>query len=137
MGDKNERQRRGEGTPPRRRVPAGGGTADSEFINLELDKEQTVQYREWRANSQEVLDLLDKEIESGYRFTFKYDDYNRGFACFMFPADDSDNSRYILTGRGGSAFRALAECLFKHWGVLGGEWSRAYDRPRGGADPDW
>jgi len=137
MGDPNERRNRTTGPAPGRRVPARNSASDSEFINLELDKAQTIQYRQWREDPGVIFNSLDKEINSGYRFTLKYDDYNSGYACFMFPPEGHDNSGYILTGRGGSAFRAIAECLYKHGVVLVGEWSRAADSQLRSVDPDW
>ncbi len=122
MGVKDEqllsKRNRGRGS----RQSISSSASDSEFINLELDKEQTVRYREWRDDVINVLDIWTEEIENGYRFSTKYDDYSSSVAAFMFPDPLGPNSGFILTGRGGTAFRALSECLFKHREDLRGEW---------------
>jgi hypothetical protein len=131
------------GRSNRRNNVGGGRTApagvqrDSEFINLELDKETTVIYRQWREDAANVLDIWTEEVESGYRFSIKYDEYSASCACFMFPPDGDINSGYILTGRGGSPFRAISECLYKHRELFRGSWLNAASVGKPVDDPDF
>jgi len=137
MGDANERRERNPRSAPSRGVPARGRTADSEFINLELDKEQTGEYRQWREDLVNVLDILTEEVEGGYKFSIKYDDYSSSVACFMLPVDGGENSGFILTGRGSTAWRAVSEVLYKHREITGGNWINGRRGPRGLDDPDF
>jgi len=97
--------------------------SSSEFINLELDKGQTAEYRTWREGVDDVVLEWARALESGYRLNTKWDDYSSSFAAFLIPDEGGDNGGFILTGRGGTPYRAAAEVLFKHVFVFHGEWS--------------
>lgn len=114
-----------------------GGASDSEFINLELDKEQTHAFRQWRDDVEGVLAELDSAISDGYRVNVKFDDYSSSPTAFMFPDPTGGNAGYILTGRGGTAYRAIAEVIYKHTAVLGGDWSSWHNRTSEQDDPDF
>lgn len=107
------------------------------FVRLELTKEELVTYRKWREDVPTWLDILDRMVQDGYKFTIRWDDYSTSPAVFIFPSEDSDNRGFILSGRGGSVAKALSEALFKHSVLLEGDWSEG----RGGAavhdDPEW
>lgn len=114
-----------------------GYQADSEFVNYELTVEQVQAYRKWRQDLDNV-DLMWKEAcENGYRFSTKYDDYSSAFAVFMLPGSGTENDGFILTGRGGTPLRALCECLYKHFEVLGGDWRTVRRSSVSTDDPDW
>lgn len=98
-------------------------SSDSEFINLELDAKQTTAYRQWRLDVENVVNLWTELVEGGYRVNTKYDDYSASCAAFIIPDAQGDNSGFILTGRGGNAYRALSEAIFKHYEVLHGDWN--------------
>jgi len=110
---------------------------DSEFINLELSVEEVEQMRQWREDESIVSDVWAGLLEEGYRTNVKYDDYSSAFAVFIIPGDGSDNVGFILTGRGGTPYRAVCEGLFKHAVILHGEWGNAQPRRRRQDDPDF
>jgi len=110
---------------------------DSEFVNYELDKEQVGELRKWREDIDDVLAIWCEVLEEGYRVNTKYDNYSSSFACFILPDVDSDNSGYILTGRGGNPYRAVCEALFKHHFLLSGGWGTYPTRQRLADDPDF
>jgi len=114
-----------------------GQQRDSEFVNRELSPDETMALREWRTDLAAV-DLTWREmLEDGYKFTIKFDDYSSSFVCFVFPSEGSDNSGFILAGRGGTGYRALSEAIYKHTELLGGEWGRGVSSVDGPNDPDW
>jgi len=122
----------------------GGGAArgnrhnsDVEFVNLELDVEQTQEYRKWRNDIEDVVAVWSELLEEGYRVNTKYDSYSNACAAFIIPDEQSDNSGYILTGRGGNAYRAVSEALFKHHFLLTGGWATYPHRPRLQDDSDF
>jgi len=110
---------------------------NSVFINRELSKEETSEYRLWREDADNVITQWTELIEEGYRVNTKYDDYSSSCAAFIIPGDGMDNDGYILTGRGGNAYRAVSEALFKHSVIFEGVWSDIDFRPRGPDDPDF
>lgn len=122
------------------RKPAAQGRwrgVDSEFINLELNKEQSAACRTWREDSETVINMWSELLEEGYRVNTKYDDYSSSYAAFIIPDEQSDNSGFILTGRGGNPYRAVSEALFKHFAVLKGLWGNASDLRPNRDDPDF
>jgi len=110
---------------------------EREFINLELTQEQIADYRSWRDDTEAVLQTWTEALEAGYKINTKYDDYSSSIACFMFAPEDEPNSEFILTGRGGNAFRAVSEALYKHEHIFRGDWTNNPVRKRGGDDPDF
>jgi len=137
MGVKDEQQfNRRPARAGRTPVPTRG-RADSEFINLELDKEQTAAYREWRLDVENVFDLWTELIEGGYRVNTKYDDYSSSCATFIIPDDGSDNVGFLLTGRGGNAYRALSEAIYKHFEILKGVWGNYSPSDKPGRDSEF
>jgi len=120
--------------------PGGGGRRpdrDVEFINLELDKVAQADYRLWREDLEHVVTVWTELLEEGYRVNTKYDDYSSSCAVFIIPPDGNDNSGYILTGRGGNAYRAVSEAIYKHEVLLSGVWGAALAERRGHDDPDF
>jgi len=105
-------------------------SSDVEFVNLELDVQQTQEYRKWRNDIEDVVAAWSEVLEEGYRVNTKFDSYSSSYAAFIIPGEESDNSGYILTGRGGNPYRAVSEALFKHRFLLPGGWATYPNRPR-------
>lgn len=114
-----------------------GSDSASDFINYELDREQAQECAAWRADVVDVVSVWTELVEGGYRVITKYDDYSSSCAAFIIPDEGSDNFGYILTGRGGDAYRAIANALFKHAKVCSGEWSKLVSSRHDHADPDF
>jgi len=129
---KNGDSPRGARAPTRARY-----NSDSEFVALELDKEQTAAYRSWRLDLEAVEEVWSAVLEEGYRVNTKYDDYSGGYAAFVIPADGSDNSGFLLAGRGGTPYRAVCEALFKHEFVLKRAWGSFVPQRDFRNDPDF
>jgi len=132
-----EQRRGGKATRNNRSSGARGRGADSEFVNLELDKEQTAQYRQWREDVGDVEQTWTEVAEAGYRVNTKFDDYNECCSAFIIPPDGSDNSGFLLAGRGGTPYRAVAEALFKHRFVLKEQWGSFAPQSNYRDDPDF
>jgi len=127
------------GDSPRRPRAAGRTryNSDSEFVALELDKEQTAECRVWRQDLESVDEVWSTVLEEGYRVNTKYDDYSGGYAAFVIPSDGSDNSGFLLAGRGGTPLRAVCEALFKHEFVLKRVWGSFVPQQDFRDDPDF
>lgn len=137
MGVKDEQRfgSRADKRPARQSGRAYG--QQSEFINRELTKEEIVEYRAWREDVDNVVSEWSRLLEGGYRLNTKWDDYSSAYAAFAIPADGGDNSGFILAGRGGTPYRAVAECLYKHVFIFRGEWHNAEAGRDLRSDPDF
>jgi len=137
MGVKDEQREqrgsRGGGSGGR----GGKYRSDSEFVNYELSAEETAQQRRWRSDLDDVSAVWGEVLEEGYRVNTKWDDYSSAFAAFIIPDERSDNAGYILTGRGGTPYRAVAEALFKHRFSLPGGWATYTKHERVEDDPEF
>jgi len=120
-----------------RRVHNQRSDTASDFVNYELDKEQAKLCAVWRNDIENVVNLWTELVEGGYRVNTKYDDYSSSCAAFVIPPAGDDNDGYILTGRGGDAYRALANALYKHAECSKGVWSVLVTARRQGDDPDF
>jgi len=88
---------------------------DVVFISYELTKQQREHLKgtEWlmEHNDQALSSLLEQE----YKVTFRWDNYNECFACWIIPpGEKSPNYGYILTGRGSSPTKALKQVFYIH-----------------------
>jgi hypothetical protein len=107
----------------RRKEVASQYSSQDEFVNVTLTEEQQAALRVWRATGENVDTAWQEALEDGYKFTLKWDEGNNCVVAFMFPQPGSENTGYILTGRAGSGFNALASVLFKHTALLRREWA--------------
>jgi hypothetical protein len=111
--------------------------SDSEFVNRELTEAETRAQRAWRDDFEAVSAVWDELLEAGYRVNTKYDDYNDCYSAYIIPGTGGDNDGLLLSGRGGSAYRAIAEALFKHSEIFRGTWSVNGNHTRREADPEF
>jgi len=113
------------------------GDDRSTFINYELTKDERAALLEWREDASAVVTVWQEVLDAGYKLNTKFDDYNDCYAAFIIPGDGADNQGYILPGRGGNPYRAVAESLFKHSAVFGGAWRVARANGRAENDSDF
>jgi len=111
--------------------------AGSEFVNLELSKEQKLELRSTFDDLDTLGEALTDLLSDGTKVTCKYDERNSCAVAFAFAAEDSSNAGYILTGRGRDATRALRELVYKHRVILDGEWAQYHNRSSEGEGDDW
>jgi len=125
------------GAPPAR--PRGAKRPDErdQFVNLELsvsDKENLVSY----CTTLDELDAaLEGMISDGYKFTLRYDEFNKAVAFFAFPPEGDANAGYILSGRGRYPSRAIRQLVYKHHTMLEGDWAGAEQRRQADDSVDW
>lgn len=133
----NEKKFDRRGSGGSRGNAARGRDNTVEFVNYELNANETAIYRKWRDDLDTVVGQLDRMTQDGYKVSIKYDGYSESFAAFIFADDASDNAGRCLTGRGGTTYRALAEAIFKHVEIFGGDWADTGRVARPSDDPDW
>lgn len=122
-----------KGAEARARYASGrrgaSGFTQSEFINVNLNEAENADKTEAIPTYDALLNLINEEVENGYKFTIKWDERGSCVSVFMQPtAEDQENSGFILTGRGGTAASALRECIYCHRTVLQGDWQSARSR---------
>jgi hypothetical protein len=113
------------------------GYPENEFVNLELSKEQRTQLKEMFVDALDLDMALAEIFDDGTKITLKFDDRNDCYVAFGFAPADSDNAGYVLTGRGGSATRALRELVYKHLHILNGDWASYHNRAANRDGDDW
>lgn len=114
----------------------GNTWEQAEFIKRELTESEQRACKEWDFPEVEAFDALSRLCDQGYKVTFRTDDYNGGFACWLLPAKDSaDNSGLILTGRGSNSYKAFKQAYYKHAVLFSEQWPRGIDR-RGDGELD-
>jgi len=116
---------------------SGAYGEESTFINRELTQEETAELRIWRNDIGTVDHEWGLALADGYKINTKHDDYNDCFAAFALPGEGSSNSGYILVGRGGTPYRAVAQLLYKHAVIFCGAWTLSGGQGQGNADPDF
>ena len=117
-----------KGAQARERLTGGSSFEQATFINRDLTPSESFACKEWGFPEAEAFDEMQRLCDSAYKITFRYDDYNHCFACWLLPAkDDPVNGGLILTGRGTSSYKAFKQVFYKH-GVLFNEvWPRESD----------
>jgi hypothetical protein len=134
---KNDEYWKGRTRPPEPARTVQNGTADSEFVNVELSEVEKTRLKDMYIDFEELDIVLGDLLVQGYKVTVKRDDRNNCYVAFCFPPSDSENAGYILTGRGGVVSRALRQLAFKHAVMLEGDWAGYYNRERPADDQDW
>lgn len=106
------------------------------FIRLELSAGDKEAFKNWLAEDSDYTLDVDTSIREGYELTIKLDTDGSGMlASLRAPYVDSPNSGGILTGRGGTATRALQVLAFKIDYLVGGRtWEEAENSRRSDLD---
>jgi hypothetical protein len=122
-------------------VPAGtrgkGTSQTSTFVAAEPTKAHIAQLRQMYLTHEELDDALGNLVDDGYKFTIKYDTFNKATVVFLFPEDGSPNSGLILTGRGRTVSKALRQLCYKHYVMLETDWVGGGSSPADDPDDDF
>ena len=105
---------------------------EAKFITYSLSKEQT---KELKAMPFEMADLdttFLRLLEEGYKITFRWDEYNQCYACWLIPPNENHpNVGYILSARGSTPVKALKQAGYIHWNIFDKDWSEWYQAKPG------
>lgn len=118
------------------RKERSGGYGEQLFCKLDLSREDKSKCKAWVNNDDiQPWDLFNSMVDDGYKLSFKYDTYNECKSVFAMTDDaESPNYGLILVGRGGSAYSALVELLYKHIVMCDAHWPDPSERS---AFEDW
>jgi hypothetical protein len=99
------------------------------FLNIELSPEDRAIIKSTVYDGALWMVDLDKWIDSGFKFTFSYDDYNH---CHQVIAARSDKTHkdfgILMTGRGSTAVKAFKQWIYIQTRRIGDtDWSEILD----------
>lgn len=97
---------------------------DLKFVNYELNSDERAACKAWIVDADDLDNYARAACDEGYRFSLKYDERSKAFACFMSAYGDAAkiNGGLMNTGRGSSPLKALKQCLYKHLVIFDKEW---------------
>jgi hypothetical protein len=115
--------RKTDGKKPReKRAPF---ETKARFVNRELTVEEGHAVKAQPDDGTTLLVHLDALCDAGYKVTFRWEDRNRAYACWLIaPDDDPVNGGGILPGRGSSVLKALKQVMYKHYEIFKEDWGR-------------
>lgn len=94
------------------------------FLNINLSDEDKAIIKSAAYDESAYASDLEKWIDSGFKFTFQYDDYSHCFLVIGTPqAKDHEDFGILMAGRGSTPIKA-----FKQW---------VYIQTRKVGDSDW
>jgi hypothetical protein len=87
----------------------------SEFVRFVLGDDEKAVIKDTAYSAEQMAEDLEELVQAGYKVTFRWDDYGDCSGCWLVAPDrDSDNSGYILAGRGSSSQKAFKQAVFVH-----------------------
>lgn len=117
--------------------PKPSAQRNVEYVNVDLSKERKAELVEWCEKNPQLIDQLEKTLDSGLRLGAAWDSYNECFQASLtqLPERGSDGTTLVLMGRGATVFQALQALMFKYWVILEQELEDSDQRnPRGITD---
>lgn len=100
------------------------GDGGAKFLNYDFSEAEKKKFKEWAVrNAEELIGLLDRLIDDGYHLSVKFDSYNQCVGAFIICRDPkSENSGWILTGRGSGVLGAVMGALYRHYVLFEAQW---------------
>jgi len=106
----------------------------SRFVSVDLTVAQKKDMKARLPDAGTIFEWMFKMAEEGYKFTFRWDDWNNCHAVFVYPIDeDAPNYGYVLVGRGSNPEGAIKGALYRHYVLFEGTWG---DRDHQSVDDD-
>lgn len=107
-----------------RREQAENPIGQLTFLSLRLTEEQFAALDETKVTSAQLMTSLAAVVEGGLGFSLNYNaDKETANATLMDKRDDSPAKGYALSAFGEDVPDALKILLYKHFNILGGDWS--------------
>lgn len=105
---------------PRKKVPASSTTTFRGFLNIQLSDADRATIKATKYEDNEHIVDLDKWIDSGFKFTFSYDDYSHCFQCIGTRYDkDHEDYGILLSGRGSTVSKSFKQWLYIQTRLVG------------------
>jgi len=105
---------------------------DVKFVSYNLTKDQIKELKSMPFELADIDTTFLRLLQEEYKVTFRWDDYNQCYACWLIPSGDKHvNAGMILSGRGSTPLKALKQALYIHYQIFGGEWGAWRDTSKG------
>lgn len=101
------------------------------FLNLNLSDEDKAIIKSAKYDESTYASDLEKWIDSGYKFTFSYDDYSHCFMVVATPqAKDHVDYGILMSGRGSTPIKALKQWVYMQTRLVGdADWTELLKAP--------
>lgn len=99
------------------------------FLNIDLTDEDRSIIKSNAYDGAAWSADLDKWVDTGFKFTFSYDDYNHCFQCIGTRSNkEHEDYGILLTGRGSTAIKSFKQWLYIQTRLIGdASWSELLD----------
>ena len=103
-------------------APARKPFEPAQFVNITLSPGQiaAIKASDWSMEHQD--NGLNALLGQGYKITMRFEEKNDCFACWIIPPEKSENSGYILAGRGSTPTKCIKQALYIHFKMFEGIW---------------
>jgi hypothetical protein len=103
------------------------------FINVNLTKEQEVEFDAWALAADIGWDWVADLVDAGYKLSFDYDSYNQGFKASLYAnAKKLSWAGYTMTAWAGDVQTAMKLICYKHFMLANQDWDQFRDAPKRG-----
>jgi len=104
------------------------GTASNfgsyKFINVGLSVDDKKRLANAVASGEISLDAALELVEEGYKLSINQDKRNNSFVASLTDSREASPSKnHILTGRGSNPAKAVYSVVYRHYVLLGGDWT--------------
>lgn len=124
----------GQSRPKTDKVRAADTREFKGWVNVHLDDKQKLAFDTWWQN-QDFNAMLDRLVNSAYRLSVYWDDYNETYAASLTCWNPTtDQCGYSLSMRGSDSITAIWRVLYTHYQVCQENWGAWMIR---GKKQDW
>lgn len=95
------------------------------FLNINLTDEDRSIVKATSYTAEQFVSDLDRYGDSGYKFSFSYDDYSHCYQCIGTVSDkEHEDYGILLTGRGSTQMKAFKQWVYIETRIIGeSSWS--------------
>lgn len=93
------------------------------YVNWSMDRIDKKLYKEWSNGRNIFEDEVPTVIDSGYKLSLSYDEYNQACVASLYCQDKkSGNAGWCLTARAAEPYESLLRLLYLHFVCLEQAW---------------
>lgn len=107
------------------------------YVRHNISAEEKAQFDQWQPGVEYLKNALDR-ICQGYTVSVKWDGFNETFQCALTCTSKSSvNAGYVLVARAPDCYSAIELAIFKHFILLGEDWSAYFPTSKPEGDRSW
>jgi hypothetical protein len=121
--------------PAKSPTTTGRKFPETAWIRCDLTDEHKKHMKSLKFEPKGALESLERLVEDGFKLTFSRDAKNDCVGAYLTsPKESESDPQLCLSARGPTLTSAIMVLLYKHFELLGEDWSSHIDK-RGVADP--